>query len=145
MRAFGADLVGRKKMKRLVICMIVSVMAAAAHATECSVPASPGTVTIMSAGSTGSNQIVTASLHPQRAGGVVNLIGFEVTGGGIQSGTLTINGLVGGTLTYILPNQVPFVIHFPCPLTGIVNTTVTANVNPFGLLPNAYALDIHGF
>jgi hypothetical protein len=147
---------GGKKMKRLVIFMIVSAVATVvAHATECSVATFPAVVTIvqtpptavtiMSAGATGSSGAISATLKPAASKGV-NLIGFEVTSQ--QSGlTLTITGLAGGTITYMVPNTQTnppnyFAINFPCPLTGVVNTNVVATLT--GVI-SATALVIHGF
>jgi hypothetical protein len=140
-------------MKRLVLSMIVSVMGTVAHATECSVPTfppvvtivqtPPAAVTIMSAGATGSSGAISATLKPAARKGV-NLIGFEVTSQ--QSGlTLTITGLAGGTITYLVPftqTSTSYAINFPCPLTGIVNTNVVATLT--GVV-SATALVIHGF
>ena len=140
-------------MKRLVLSIIVSVMGTVARATECSVPTfppvvtivqtPPAAVTIMSAGATGSSGDISATLKPAASKGV-HLIGFEVTT--LQSGLiLTITGLTGGTITYLVPttqNGTSYAINFPCPLTGIVNTNVVATLT--GVV-SATALVTHGF
>ena len=47
---------------------------------------------------------ITATLSPRTTRAVVNLTGFEVTIlGGINGVVLTINGLIGGTITYYIP------------------------------------------
>jgi hypothetical protein len=140
-------------MKRLVFSMIVGVMATVAHATECSVPTSPTVVTIKSAGATGSNTTISATLKPHAAGASVNLTGFEVTGGSTPTtslAVLTITGLVGGTITYMIPvalnsGVISYAINFPCPLTGIVNTNVGATLTPAVAPSFTAALVIHGF
>jgi hypothetical protein len=158
-----AGLVRRKKMKRLVLSMIVSVMGTVAHATECSVPTfppvvtivqtPPAAVTIMSAGATGSTSPVIATLKPAN-GKAINLTGFEITGGlGGGQATLTISGLVGGSITYILPLSItssgfqngtlPYAINFSCPLSGIVSTNVVATLIMTISVP--YSIVLHGF
>jgi hypothetical protein len=140
-------------MKRIVISMIVGVMATvAAYATECPVPTSATTVTIKSAGATGSTSPLIATLKPA-TGKTINLTGFEITGGlGGGQASLIIAGIVGGPITYILPLSIsnsqffgtlPYAINFPCPLTGIADTNIVATLTMTN--PALYSIAIHGF
>ncbi len=141
-------------MNRLVLSTIVGIAASAAHATECPVPISPEPVPIMSAGAIGTTgqTSITATLSPRATRAVVNLTGFEVTIlGGINGVVLTINGLIGGTITYYIPvdpaGNGTYNLNFPCPLTGIPKTNVVATLATIasGARFGEAALATHGF
>jgi hypothetical protein len=142
----------RNWREHAAVTLIVSLAAFSARATECSVPTSPGTEAIMSASaSTTSGKLTTtisATLKPKPAGGSLNLTGFEVTGESqVGPPVLTITGLVGGPITYIIPvnnGQFPYAISFRCPLSSIANTNIVATLTSPSPGFTA-ALVIHGF
>lgn len=117
------------------------------------IPSTPGTPVVASA--TGAAAALAPAL-PAVPTKTNNLAGFEVTSGGANAASLinvTITGLLGGALTYVLAIPVgvalgatPLIVEFNPPLpAAAVNTAITVNVPSAGAGNTATAAVVHGY